>query len=101
MIDLTSEGNLKIMVQVMSDPNLHIMVSRGYKDTGTTVAFDGSEDGEMTGDAREAWVRLGMRAKIDAAVKEVKRKWCHKEITWDYDTVRYFVRKDPQQMSSM
>ena len=62
---------------------------------------DGSEDGEITGDAREAWVRLGMRAKIDAAVKEVKRKWNAGEITWDYDTVRPFARIPQRNMSSM
>ena len=57
------------------------------------MPFDGSEDDEITGDARDAWQRLGMRAKIDAAVKEVKRKWNAGEIKLDYDTVRSFVRK--------
>ena len=42
-------------------------------------------------------VRLGMRAKIDAAVKEVKRKWNAGEIKWVYDTVQPFVRKYPKK----
>ena len=44
LVDLSAEENIDIMIQVMSDMNLHLQAAAGYKKTGTTVALDGSED---------------------------------------------------------
>ena len=44
LVVLTKEENMDIMIDVMSDPQLHRTAAKGYKLTGTTVALDGSED---------------------------------------------------------
>ena len=75
LVDCTHEESLDLMIQVMSDRNLHLNGAKAYKHTGTTLAFDGTEDGELRNDARGFWHRLGMRKKIDAAVKEVEDAW--------------------------
>ena len=38
------EENIDIMIEVMSDLNLHLHAADGYKYTGTTNNLDGSED---------------------------------------------------------
>ena len=72
LVDCTAKDNLEIMREVMSNRQLHINAAKAYKYTGTTLAFDGSEDGELRNDAHGVWHRLGMRRKIDAAVEEVR-----------------------------
>ena len=42
--ECTDEDNILILATVFSDVNLHLQGCKGYKYTGTTVAFDGSED---------------------------------------------------------
>ena len=63
MVNLTRKGILDIMIEVMSDKALHIRASKGYKYTGTTSAFDGSEDHKICRDARTFWLENGMRQK--------------------------------------
>ena len=41
------------MVEVMSDVELHIKASKGYKYTGTTVALDDAEDKLICREMRE------------------------------------------------
>ena len=72
MVDVTPEENIDIMIQVMSDQNLHVQASKGYKYTGTTVALDGSEDSMICREAKEFWQELGMRNRINSAVVEVE-----------------------------
>ena len=67
LVDLSPEGNLEIMIKVMSDRELHVMAAKGYNHTGTTLAFDCSEDGELRNDAKNFWHHLGMRKKINFA----------------------------------
>ena len=40
----TDEEIVMLLAHVFSDPNLHLQGCKGYKYTGTTVAFDGPED---------------------------------------------------------
>ena len=55
MVDLTPEENIDIMIEVMSDRNIHLQASKGYKYRGTTVALDGSEDRRVCIDAKDFW----------------------------------------------
>ena len=75
MIDLSREENLDIMIQVMSDMNLHLVASEGYKYTGTTNALDGSEDRSITREAGRFWKERGMSKKRDDAVKDVTARF--------------------------
>ena len=71
MVNLTRKEILDIMIEVMSDKALHIRASKGYKYTGTTNAFDGSEDHKICRDARTFWLENRMRPTIDVEVKRV------------------------------
>ena len=55
------------MIQVMSDPGLHVKASLGYKYTGTNVALNGDEDKMICREAKDFWRELEMRKHIDAA----------------------------------
>ena len=53
MVDLTPEENIDIMIEVMSDRNIQLQASKGYKYTGTTVALDGSDDCKICREAKD------------------------------------------------
>ena len=42
MVDLTAEENINIMIEVMSDRQLHLQACKGYKYAGTTAALNGT-----------------------------------------------------------
>ena len=63
LVDLTREENLDIMIEVMSDLDLHLKACGGYKYTGTTVAFDGSEDKFICRESTEFWNDNFMRIR--------------------------------------
>ena len=65
LVDLTAEENITLMTEVVSNQDLHLKAAKSYKHTGTTNALDGSEDDEITGDARVFWDELRMREVIN------------------------------------
>ena len=67
----TDEENIALMVDVCWDKQLHEQARWGFKYTGTTVAFDKSEDGLISRDAKEFWDELQMRERIDEALKKL------------------------------
>ena len=91
LVDLTPEENIDVMIEVMSDPDLHLLASKGYKYTGTTVALDGSEDNMICREAKDFWQELGMRELINSAVAEVETKWKAGALPWTYATVKSLV----------
>ena len=95
LVDCTREESLDLMIQVMSDKNLHLNAAKAYTYTGTTLAFDGTEDSELRNDAKEFWHRLGMRNKINAAVKEVEDAWNAGTIRWNYKSVQSLITPYP------
>ena len=99
-MDLTPEENIDIMIQVMSDPNLHVQASRGYKYTGTTVALDGSEDNMICREAKDFWQELGMIQLINSAVAEVETKFKLGCLPWTYKTVRSLIPAYPRMGTS-
>ena len=82
LVDLTTEENIDIMIEVMSDKSLHLQATKGYKYTGTTNALDGSEDAMICREAKDFWNELGMRKLIDAAVAEVETKYKAGNLPW-------------------
>ena len=88
LVDLTPEEIIDIMIEVMSDRNLHLQASKGYEYTGTTVALDGSEDNMICREAKDFWQELGMRQLINSAVAEVETKWKAGVLIWNYKTVK-------------
>ena len=63
------------MTEVMKNKDLHLNAAKAYKHTGTTNAFDGTEDDLITGDAKTFWDELGMRRLIKKEVDDVELMW--------------------------
>ena len=97
MVDLTAEENIDIMIEVMSDRDLHLTASRRFKYTGTTVALDGSEDRMICREAKDFWQELGMRQLINSAVAEVETKFKDGCLPWTYKTVRSLITPYPRR----
>lgn len=97
LVDLTKEENIDIMIEVMSDPELHLRASRGYKYTGTMVALDGSEDKLICREAKDFWIESKMRQKIDSAVADVKEKYHAGLLPWNYATVQSLITPYPRK----
>ncbi len=85
------------MIEVMSDKALHLLASKGYKYTGTTVALYGSEDNMICREAKDFWQELGMRQLINAAVAEVETKFKAGLLPWTYKTVRSLIPDYPRR----
>ena len=96
MVDLTPEENIDIMIEVMSDLNLHLKACRGFKYTGTTVALDGTEDAKICREAKDFWGELGMRKIIDSAVAEVEDEYKAGRLPWNYKTVQSLITPYPR-----
>ena len=69
--ECTDEELIVIFATVAQDVGLHLGACNGYKQTGTTVALDGSEDHLIAIDAKEFWDRLGMRENIKKSCRGV------------------------------
>ena len=95
MVSLTREEILDIMIKVMSDKELHLRASKGYKYTGTNNAFDGTEDKLICREAGVFWRELGMRKKIDDALEKVEERFKKGDLPWNYKTVMGLMKPSP------
>jgi len=93
LVDLSPEENIDIMIEVMSDRNLHLQASKGYKFTGATVALDGTEDCKICREAKDIWQELGMRKLINSAVAEVEAQYTAGKLPWAYKTVQSLITR--------
>ena len=97
MVDLTREENIDIMIEVMSDLELHLRACRGYKYTGTLVALDGSEDFKICREAKEFWNEMNMRTRINSAVAEVEAQFQAGKLPWTWATVQSLITPFPKK----
>ena len=88
LIETTDEECITLMAQVMSNPKHHLQACRGYKSTGTTLAFDASEDDLIENDAKDFWFRLGVREKVDRHVASLERGVLDGKLEWGFQTVQ-------------
>ena len=72
--ECTDEENIMILASVFSNEDLHLQGCKGYKYTGTTVAFDGSEDKLIGHDAKQFWDEMDMRARINKELTKPKQR---------------------------
>ena len=96
MADCTREENINIMIDVMSDLELHMRACRGYKYTGTLVALDGSEDFKICREAKEFWNEMNMRTRINSAVAEVEAQFQAGKLPWTWATVQSLITPFPR-----
>ena len=94
---MTREENIDIMIEVMSDLDLHLRASRGYKYTGTMVAFDRSEDHKICREAKEFWNEMNMRTRINSAVAEVEAQFQVGKLPWTWATVQSLITPYPKK----
>ena len=97
LVDLSREENIDIMIEVMSNVDLHLKACRGYKYTGTTVAFDGSEDSMICREAKEFWDELGMRQEINSAVADVEARYTAGQLRWTFGAVQSLIGDYPKR----
>ena len=86
--ETTDEECIAIMAEVMSGLDLHVQGCNGYKHTGTTNAFDGSEDHIIANDAKIFWDELGMRERITPAVADLEKRYNDGTLPWEWKVVQ-------------
>ena len=94
--ECTDQENVMLLAAVVSNPQLHLQGCKGYKYTGTTVAFDGSEDFMIGKDARQFWDKMDMRAIINKELERLCQRHDAKELIWDFENVQKEVIPYPQ-----
>ena len=90
------EQCIDMMYGVLSNMALHLHAADGYLKTGMCVALDGSQDELVVREAGEFWRELGMRAKINSAVAEVKAEVAAGRLGWNVQDVQRLIRPYPK-----
>ena len=93
--ELSHEENTDIMIAVMSNTQLHLTATEGYKTTGTSNKFDGTEDWKIGRDAQVFWEEMVMRPIINKEVADVQRRYDAGGLPWEYAVVRREITKYP------
>ena len=95
---LSPEECVDIMVEVLSDMSLHHAAADGYVKTGLRVSLDdSSQDHFIVREAATFWKEQDMRAKVNAAVAEVREEVAQKRLTWCYNDIRRLIRPYPKR----
>ena len=87
------------MLDVFSDRGLHLRASDGYKETGTTVALDGSEDFRIVKEAGKAWRELDMRTLVDKAMEDVEAEVSAGRLSWCREDIDKLITPYPKSKS--
>ena len=83
------------MIDVLSDPNLHLHAAGGYKKNGATVALDGTEDHMIVREAGEFFRRLDVREQINREVVIVHHEFHAGRLKWTYEDVKSLIQPYP------
>ena len=92
---LRQEDCIDTMVDVVSNMELHLNAAKGYLRTGMTVDLDGLQDQEIVREAGVFWAELGMRAKINSAVAELREEYSAGRIGWNVEDVKRIIKPYP------
>ena len=92
---LRQEECIDIMVDVLSNMELHLNAAKGYLRTGMTVDLDGLQDQEIVREAGAFWTELGMRAKISSAVAEIREEHSAKRLSWNVEDIKRIIKPYP------
>ena len=93
---LSEETMIDIMVEVLSDPKIHLHAANGYVQTAVAVDLDGAQDVLITREAASFWNELGMRGKINAEIALVRAAVASGHLTWSYEHVRGLILPYPK-----
>ena len=98
---LTPEECMNLMLEVLSDPELHKRAAEGYKKVGQSIDLHGKEDALVCREAGNFWREEtadkfpSMRPKLDAALSEVAEEFNSQRLTWCRRDVRRLIRPYP------
>ena len=90
-----------LMLEVLSDPALHMDASEGYKKVGQSIDLHGKEDALVCREAGDVWNEEttdkfpSMRPKIDAELAAVADEFHSGGITWCQQDVKRLITPYP------
>ena len=85
---LQPETMIDLMVEVLSNPSVHLRAAAGYKKTAVAVNIDnGGADLEICREAGDFWRELGVRPKVNAEVARVRAEVAAGRLAWTYESV--------------
>ena len=88
---------IDLMMEVLSDPKLHLHAADGYKKTGANVALDGTEDHMIVREAGEFFRWLTLREKINREVDTVRHEVRAGRLRWTCEDVRSLIQPYPKR----
>ena len=97
----TCEESMQMMLDVLSDPELHRRASQGYKKTGQSIDLHGTEDGLICREAGQFWNETttgghaNMRALIDAELAAVAEEVASGGLQWHRRDVARLIAPYP------
>ena len=98
---LSNEECMVLMLEVLSDPALHMQAAKGYKSVGQSIDLHGREDELVCREAGVYWREKttdgwpSMRPKIDAELAAVEDEFKNGGITWCQKDVQRLIRAYP------
>ena len=85
---------MSLMLEGLSDPELHRKPSEGYKKVGQSIDLHGTEDALVCREAGTFWNEEttgkypSMRPKIDAALADVTEEWETGGLVWSQEDAK-------------
>ena len=92
---LRQEECIDIMVDVCSNMKLHLNAAKGYLRTVMPMDLDGLQAQDSVRETSACWSELGMRANINAAVKDVREEHNAIRLNWAVGDVQRIIRPYP------
>ena len=89
------ETMIDMMVEVLSDPNIHLRAAKGYVKTAVAVDLDGTQDTLIEREAAAFWRDLDVRAKINADLAQVRVAFDSGHLRWTYEHVKGLILPYP------
>jgi hypothetical protein len=75
------------MIDVWSNPQLHLSAVAGFKKTGITNALDGSEDHLIVREAKHFWRSLRMDSQRQSAIHDVEVEVEQGRLQWTFQSI--------------
>lgn len=99
---LSHEECMSLMLQVLSDPQLHKDAAFGYKRVGQSVEIDGGEDSEICREAGIFWNEATsdgfetMRHKLKVELDSVEAEHASGGLVWGADEIKKLITAYPK-----
>jgi len=98
---LSNEQCMELMLEVLSDPGLHVRAAQGYKKTGQSIDLHGQEDCLICREAAVFWNeettdgQVNMRCRVDNELATVAEEIRSGRLTWCQSDVQRLLTPYP------